>query len=104
MQADSGPASGRSATAPERRADDGLGRRDRAISWGLFALFMLAFGGLAVLLILAVPLFVVAFPLTLSALAILLFLGWWRNRRRRRTVAAPADVWHQRAGEQGDEP
>ena len=61
--------------------EERLRRRDRALGWALSGLFLLGVGLLASLLLLAVPLVVVAFPLTLSAILAIVLIGRLRRRR-----------------------
>ncbi|HEX6143085.1 MAG TPA: hypothetical protein VFZ01_10230 [Geminicoccaceae bacterium] len=61
--------------------EERLRRRDRALGWALSGLFLLGVGLLAALLLLAVPLVVVAFPLTLSAILAIVLIGRLRRRR-----------------------
>ena len=67
---------GRPAAVEER-----LRKRERAIGWALFGLFLGALAALGALALVAVPLIVIAFPLTLSAVVVILAIGWWRKRR-----------------------
>ena len=66
----------RPATVEER-----LGKRERSVGWVVFGLFLGALAALGGLVLVAVPLIVIAFPLTLSAVAVILAIGWWRERR-----------------------
>lgn len=63
--------------------EEHLRRRERAVGWALFGGLVLLVGlGVGVVL-LALPLLVIAFPLTLSAVVVALTIGWWRHRSRR---------------------
>jgi len=61
-----------------------LRRRERIVGWAVFALLGMAALGAAALALLAVPLVVIAFPLTLSAVAVILLIGYVRSRRTKR--------------------
>ena len=61
--------------------EERLRKRERVLGWALFGLFLVGLVGLGGLLLLALPLIVIAFPLTLSAIAALLMIAWWRRRR-----------------------
>lgn len=64
--------------------EEGLRRRERIVGWAVFALLGMAALGAAGLALLAVPLVVIAFPLTLSAVALILLIGYVRSRRTKR--------------------
>ena len=67
---------------PQAPAEPRLRKRERVLGWALFSVFLAALVGLGGVMLLAVPLVVIAFPLTLSAIALLLVIAWWRRRGR----------------------
>ena len=64
-----------------RPVEERLRRRDRVVGWTLFGLLLLALAMAAGVVLVALPMIVIAFPLTLSAIAIVVIIGWWRGRR-----------------------
>lgn len=56
---------------------------DAALGWVIGGLFFAVLIGGVVVLVLALPVVAVVFPITLSALALMLGIGWWRHRRGR---------------------
>lgn len=62
---------------------EALRRRERALGWAIFGLLALAVLGILALALLALPLLVIAFPLTLTAIAVLLAIGYFRSRGTR---------------------
>jgi Flp pilus assembly protein TadB len=63
--------------------EERLRRRERALGWAIFGLLAVSVFGAIGLALLALPLLVVAFPLTLSAVAVILVIGYVRSRRTR---------------------
>lgn len=80
----------RGSGAPERASE--LSTGERITGWIILA-GMIGLSLLALLLGLIVfPLVLVAFPMTLSALAVVILIGWTRHRRRSKARAARTNV------------
>ena len=68
---------------PDRRGvvEERLRKRERALGWAVFAVVVLIALALAVLAVVALPLIVIAFPLTLAAILAVVLIGRVRSRR-----------------------
>lgn len=68
---------------PRRRGDGAPVAKERALGLLFFAALCLLALGLLLLALTALPFVVVAFPMTISAVLLVLAVAWVRHRRRR---------------------